>query len=291
MRLAVISPVHNEAPFLERVARSLMAQTLRPAAWIVVDDGSDDGTPELLDRLEGEVPFLSVRRLWEQPGDGDRLVAARAPRAFNAGLALVSLEDFHYLAKLDGDIELPPDYFETLIGRMEADPALGIACGDLVEPRGDDWKRLTIPSHHVHGALKLYSRACFEQIGGIRDCLGWDTIDETYARMYGYSTRSFADVVARHHRPSGAAQGTLRGRARHGACAWIAHQGPGWVALRSVKLGLQRRPPVISGFAFLYGYVRAALKRTPRVADDEFRSFVRGELRGRMAAKLKARPA
>src|SRR4051794_21967971 len=137
MRLLVVSPVHNEAAFLERVAGSLTEQTLRPAAWVVVDDGSDDGTPELLDRLEDELSFLSVRRLWEQTGEGDRLVAAHAPRAFNAGLALVGLRDFDYVAKLDGDVELPPDYFETVIGRMQADPALGIACGGLVEPRGD----------------------------------------------------------------------------------------------------------------------------------------------------------
>jgi hypothetical protein len=223
--------------------------------------------------------------------DGDRLAKAAAPQAFNAGLSLVHLGDFDYVAKLDGDVELPPDYFETIIGRMREDPFLGIACGDLVEPDGDGWTRLTIPSHHVHGALKLYSRDCFEEIGGIRECLGWDTIDETYARMRGYTTRSFPDVVAKHHRPSGAAQGRLRGRARHGACAWIAHYGLGWVTLRSLKVGLQRKPRAISGFAFLYGYLRAAFTRVPRVDDAEFRRYVRGELRGRVLSKLKVRPA
>jgi poly-beta-1,6-N-acetyl-D-glucosamine synthase len=286
-RLLIVSPVHDEAEHLERLAGSLAGQTRPPQAWVAVDDGSHDATPELLARLQEKLPFLTPVRLPATGDDGDRLAAAAAPRAFNAGLSEVRVGDFDYLAKIDGDVELPPDYFEQLISRMEADPSLGIACGDLVEPEGRDWTRLTIPSHHVHGALKLYRRECFEQIGGVRECLGWDTIDETYARMRGYTTRSYRDVVARHHRPSGSAQGRLRGRARHGACAWIAHFSPTWVALRSLKVGAQRRPRVLSGAAFLFGYLRAAATRTPRVDDPEFRRYVRGELRGRMLSLLR----
>lgn len=216
-RLVVISPVRNESAFLERVAGSVAGQTQPPAVWVVVDDGCDDDTPRLLDRLESELPFLIVRRLWDQPDVGDRRVATRAPRAFNAGLALVRVEEFDYVAKLDGDVELPSRYFETVISRMRADPGLGIACGGLVEPRRGGWTPLTVPDHHVHGALKVYSRDCFERIGGILECLGWDTIDETCARMHGFTTRCFSDVVAMHHRPSGAGRGRFRRRVRQGA--------------------------------------------------------------------------
>src|SRR3954463_13198195 len=103
-RLVVVSPVHNEGQFLERVARSLAAQSQPPAAWVVVDDGSDDSTPELLERLQAELPFLTAIRLPDSEDGGDRLVTAHAPRAFNAGLDLVALENFDYVAKIDGDI-------------------------------------------------------------------------------------------------------------------------------------------------------------------------------------------
>ena len=132
----------------------------------------------------------------------------------------------------------------------------------------------------MRGALKLYSRECFEAIGGIEERLGWDTIDETYARMHGYATRSVAEIAARHHRPVATRGGTLRGRARHGQCAYILRYSAWWVLLRSFKVALQR-PYGLSGIAFLYGYFKALLKAQPKVEDERFKRFVRGELRQR----------
>jgi poly-beta-1,6-N-acetyl-D-glucosamine synthase len=291
-RLLVVTPVHNEASHLELVARSMAAQERAPDLWMIVDDDSEDETPELARRLAGEIPFARTLILPPRPASSgrDRLAEAAAPRAFNAGLRAAGAGSFTHLAKLDGDVELPPEYYDELLRRMRRDPELGIACGDLVEPDGDGWRRLPIPPHHVHGALKLYTRACFEEIGGVREILGWDTVDETYARMRGWRTRSFSDVVARHHRPSASAQGLLRGRARHGACAYVAHFSLPWVALRSLKVAL--KPPLgLSGAAFLYGYLRAAALSTEQVEDPEFRRFVRRELRGRMLGPLRMRSA
>lgn len=286
-RLLVISPVRNEAAHLELVVAAMAAQTRPPDEWIVVDDGSDDGTGELLAALSDSVPFMRVVQAEHEnePEGVDRLALAAAPRAFNFGLRQ-GIDDFTHVAKLDGDVELPPDYYEVLLSRFAGDRRLGIACGDLIEPVGPGWERLAIPPHHVHGALKLYSRECLTAIGGVQERLGWDTIDETYARMRDFRTRSFPDLVGRHHRPVATASGALRGRARHGRCAWIAHFDLGWIALRSVKVGLRMRPRGISGLAFLYGYLEAAVRRVPRVEDREFRRFVRRELRGRMRATL-----
>src|SRR6185503_15022804 len=154
---------------------------------------------------------------------------------FNRALASVELADFTHVGKLDADVELPPDYFERLLERFAAEPELGIAGGVLLELNGRDWESTKIPAYHVRGALKLYSRECFEAIGGIEERLGWDTIDETYARMQGYSTKSLPEVPARHHRPVATRGGTLRGRARHGQCAYILRYDAWWVVLRSFK--------------------------------------------------------
>ena len=286
-RLLVVSPVHNEAVHLERVAAAMAAQTRPPDEWVVVDDNSDDGTAELLASLAAQIPFMRVVSPPPRPpADGvDPLARAAAPRAFNFGLA-AGRDDFTHVAKLDGDVELPAEYYEVLLARFAADERLGIACGDLIEPDGDEWVRLAIPPHHVHGALKLYSRECLEAIGGVQERLGWDTIDETYARMRRFRTRSYQDLVGRHHRPVATASGALRGRARHGRCAWIAHFGLVWVALRGVKVGLRMHPRGISGLAFLGGYLEAAARREPRVEDPEFRRFVKAELRGRMRSAV-----
>jgi glycosyltransferase involved in cell wall biosynthesis len=288
-RVLIVSPVRNEAAHIKRVVRAVAAQQLLPARWIVVDDNSTDDTLKILRRLEAEVPFLTVIEAPPRPESvvRDRLARAAAPRTFNIGLAAAGdWREFTHVMKLDGDIELPPGYLTELIERFDGDPALGLTGGVLDEPTADGrFARIQIPRVHVHGALKLYTRACFAAIGGVQERLGWDTIDETYARMRGFKVWSFTDIVSVHHRPLGSADGTLRGHARHGECAYIAHFTLTWVALRSIKVGT-RRPRGISGLAFFYGYVRAAARRVERVQDPEYRRFTHRELRHRMVGAL-----
>ena len=281
-RLLIVSPVYNEAAHVDRTARAVAAQTRRPDRWVIVDDGSTDDTVAVARRWERELDFLTVVEAPQDVGPGaDNLALARPPRAFNLGLEHAGWSDYEFIGKLDGDVELPPDWYETLLHRFEADQRLGLAAGRLAEPTPGGWTMLPIPAIHVHGAVKLYRRRCLEAIGGVQERLGWDTIDETYARMRGFEVHSYVDLVGRHHRPWGSADGRLRGRARHGECAWILHQTLPWAMLRSLKVA--RVPPIgLSGGAFLFGYARAAVKRVPRVEDREFRLFVRRELRLRM---------
>jgi biofilm PGA synthesis N-glycosyltransferase PgaC len=289
-KILLVSPVFDEEKNLESTARALAAQAVPPDRWVVVDDGSRDGTLALAHRLAAEIDFMEVISSGDLEVDGaDKLAEAREARAFNLGLAHAGWRDYDFVGKLDGDVELPPEWFATLLAHFDADPRLGLAGGRLVEADAEGgWNRIEIPAHHVHGAVKLFRRQCLEEIGGIPERLAWDTIDETYARMKGWEVRSFDDLAARHHRPWGSADGRLRGRARHGECAWILHYDPLWVTLRSVKVG-RSSPPVVSGAAFLYGYVRAATRGVPRIEDPEFRSFTRDELRSRMRRAVSRR--
>jgi biofilm PGA synthesis N-glycosyltransferase PgaC len=289
-QLLVVSPVHNEAEHLDRTAAAVAAQERPPDRWIVVDDGSTDATAAIARRWAAELPFMRVIAAPQVPvADGqDRLALAKEARAFNLGLTAAGWQDFTHIGKLDGDVELPPRWFATLLERFGTDSRLGIAGGRLAEPMPAGWELIPIPAHHVHGAVKLYRRECLTAIGGVRECLGWDTIDETYARMHGHTTWSWGDLVARHHRHWASAGGRLRGRARHGECAWILHYSVPWTLLRTLKLA-RARPAGISCIAFAYGYARAAARRTPQVPDPEFRHFTRRELRSRIAAALRWR--
>ena len=282
-RILIVSPVRNESAHIERVVQAVVAQTVPPARWVIVDDGSTDATLEILSRLEPAAAWLHViaRDPAAAAGTADRLAVAAEARTFNAGLATVDLADYTHVMKLDGDIELPPDYLEQMLCRFAEDAGLGLAGGVLRERAGTGDRIIPIPPDHVHGALKCWTAACFAAIGGVAERLGWDTIDEVYARMAGFRTRNFPEVVSRHHRPLASADGVMRGRARHGTCAWIVQQPPSWAALRAVKLA-GTRPLVLSGAAFAYGYLRAAITRTPRVEDPAFRRFVHRELRTRM---------
>lgn len=285
-RILIISPVRNEAAHIETVIRALAAQELLPAHWIVSDDHSDDDTLAILRSWEAELPWMTVVSAAETPSGPvrDRLARAAAPRNFNYGLSVSdwSRGRYTHVMKLDGDIEIAPSYLRDLMERFETDPTLGLAGGVLKEPLdGGGWRRIEIPRVHVHGALKCYTRECFEAIGGMQERLGWDTIDGTYARMRGFRTHSFIDLVSVHHRPIGSADGTLRGHARHGECAYIAHYTPSWVTLRALKVGTYR-PVGLSALWFLCGYCRAAARRVERVPDLEYRRFTHRELRRRM---------
>jgi poly-beta-1,6-N-acetyl-D-glucosamine synthase len=291
-RILLISPVFNEGAHIERVVRAVAAQERRPARWIVIDDNSTDGTFETLREWETRLDFLEVVRARWPEGDAraaDGLAEAREAVTFNQALARVRMEDYEFVGKLDGDVELPPHHFRRLLEEFAADPALGIAGCMLVEPSGRRWVRLGIPAYHVHGATKLYRAQCFAAIGGIDERLGWDVTDETYARMCGFRTHTPADLEARHLRASGSAAGQLRGRARAGEVAFIVCYEPWWVVPRAAKVALGR-PYLLSGLAFLFGYARAWLRRRERVDDEAYRRFVRRELLARVTGRLRPLP-
>jgi len=291
-RLLVVSPVRNEADHIVKAARSMAAQTRSPDLWLVVDDDSTDGTLAMLRELERTTPFLEVLTAQQKPetvGAADRLAVAAEALAFNAALAAVEWNDYTHIAKLDGDLELPPEYFARLLDEFASDAGLGMAGGIRTELHGSTWIKERIPRLHVPGGLKLYKRECFEAIGGIENRLGWDIIDETRARMLGWRTHSFDDLVVTHHRPWGSADGVLRGCARHGTNSHIIGQGLPWVLGRSLKVGLQRRPPIVAGIAYLFGYLKARITSAPRVDEPELRRFVRRELRGRALNRVRAR--
>jgi poly-beta-1,6-N-acetyl-D-glucosamine synthase len=280
-KLLLVTPAFNEAKYLDVVVAAVCEQARRPDEWVIVDDGSTDETPRVLERAVNGHPWIrSIRLPVIEVGDTDRLEAGRPAKAFSAGVRAATV-DWEYVGKLDADIELAPDYYAVLLGRMDADAKLGMTAGRLVEPVSQGAVRVvSVPSHHVPGAITVYRRSCFDEIGGVRGSLGWDSVDEILARMQGFTTRSYEDVAATHLRPTGAVSGVVRGRARHGRAAWIVHYPIYFVLLRSLKLaGLKPRP--ILGLAFLWGFASAGARGVPRVADAHFRSFVRRELRRR----------
>lgn len=283
----MISPLHNEAAHVERLLRSMARQTRPPDLWLAVDDGSTDRTLELLRGATRALPFMRVLSAPPQEicATADRLALGLEARAFNWALGQVQSEQFDYVGKLDGDIELVRDHYARLLQELEADPALGVVGCAIAEQRGSRWRLARTPPHFVHGAVKLYRRECLQAVGGIREQLGWDIVDEASARLHGFRTSSLQSLIAFHHRQSGSAQGRLRGHARAGRSAWVAHYPAPWIALRALR-SAAKPPRGLSGFAFAYGYLRAAVRGVEQIDDDELRSFIRSELRRRLRRAL-----
>lgn len=284
-RVLAITPVRDEVGRLEAMAASVVGQTRRPDRWLIADDGSTDGTRQLAERLTSTLDWADV--LDSDPAhtaaEPDRLAVGAVPRVLNRALAAVAAaEPYTHVIKLDGDVLLPRDYIERLLAAFAARPALGIYGGIMAERFGGGWRVMTQPKTHAPPPARMWSVACLEAIGSFCETLGWDTIDEVYARMHGFETAGDPSLQVRHQRPEATAQGAMRGRARQGVCAYMIHQPPGWMLLRTLKSAVMFRPLLVGGLAFAWGYADAHRRGVDRVGDVAFRRFVRAELRGRL---------
>ena len=286
-QLLVISPVRDEATSIPQVIEAVAAQTRRPDMWLIVDDGSTDDTLAMARAHERRLSFLRVAP--PHAADAGGLLAAAEIRAWNRGLALADPNRFSYVAKLDGDMVIPPDYYERVLAELERDRSLGIAGGVFSEQRRAVWSRVVEPSQHVAGGLKVYRRECLESIGGLPEVLGWDTADEVRARSLGYATRAFDSLVARHLRPCGGREGRFAGPARYGRAAHALGYGLPWVLARAGRT-LVTQPLTLYGPSYLFGYLSAAVGGEPRLVERGSRPSLRSELRRRLSASGGARP-
>lgn len=275
-RYLLISPCRDEAQYLRRTLDSVAAQSLPPAAWVVVDDGSTDGTSAILDEYARRLPFLQVVRRTDR---GRRAVGPGVIEAFYAGLETVRLEDFDYLCKLDMDLDLPVRYFELLIERMESDPRIGTTSGKphFVHPRSGALVAEICGDEMSVGMTKFYRVGCFKEIGGFVRQVMWDGIDCHRARMLGWIAESVDREPLRfvHLRPQGASdKGIWTGRARAGFGQYFMGTSPLYYLAVAVYR-LQTYPVVLGSAAMLWGYYRSWFKGLPRYNDLEFRRFLR----------------
>jgi poly-beta-1,6-N-acetyl-D-glucosamine synthase len=270
----------NEERLLPRMLDSLDSQRRPPDLLLLVDDGSTDGSPALAAAFAGRHPWARVLERPRQPVVTDRLAQAAELVAFQWAVeqAAAGGRAFDVIAKLDADLDLPPDFFDRIMSAFESDPSLGMAGAPLSFERaaGEPAREYSKP-WHLRGATKFYRRECLDEISPVPPILGWDTIDETSARMRGWGVRTveFPDAQPLHLRPTGSHDGALRGFYRRGVAAWGYGAHPAHVAA-SAAVRTRQRPRVLGGIAYLLGWGSALLRRAPR-ADPEVRKFMRRE--------------
>ncbi|CAN5806301.1 glycosyltransferase family 2 protein [soil metagenome] len=273
-RYLLVSPGRNEADYMRETLDSVVAQTLRPTKWVIVDDGSTDDTPAILADYARQHPWITVVTCRDR---GHRSVGPGVIEAFYAGYDTVDPADYDFIGKLDLDLRLPPRYFERLIERMEAEPRIATCSGRPHLERGD---KLVQERHGYDtslGATKFYRREAFETIGGFIRGVAWDGIDCHLCRMHGWIACNFdePDLRVVHLRPMGSTErGILTGRARSGYGQWFMGTAFSFLMV-SVVYRLTQRPYLIGSVAMLWGYLKSAVLRKPRYDNPEFRAFLR----------------
>ena len=275
----IISPVKDEGPYLETTIKAVLGQTMRPAAWIIVDDNSRDETAAILSRYAERVPWMTVSRI---EGNVRRQVGSAVMRAFAAGYELIRDQDFAFIVKLDCDLDLPLDYFEQLLTRFQKDPRLGIASGIYLEKTRDGWSPVRLPEYHAAGAARMLRRECFVEIGGFVPSQGWDTVDEIRAQIAGWNTRHFEELRFYHLKKEGSAAGPLRTSRMHGKIYYLTGGGPLFFSLKVLHRLVRGRPLFLSGVMLLLGFLQTLISRTKRLVSEPEARFYRQMLNQRI---------
>lgn len=248
-RLVVISPSRDESKYIGITLNSMVAQSRHPDRWIIVDDGSSDGTGEIVARYAAKYPWIELIR---RERTGARQLGPGVVSAFRFGLEHIGDDPFDVIAKMDCDIEFGEKTIETILSHFD-DFRVGMASGiGYLKIDGKVFPE-RYASFHVPGMAKFYRRACFEQIGGPQPIYGWDILDETDARRHGWITLSDPEAVFFHHRMQSSTLGKVRGRITWGQGAYAVGTDPAFALIRGVYRMLE--PPwILGGVAFLYGF-------------------------------------
>jgi poly-beta-1,6-N-acetyl-D-glucosamine synthase len=272
-RYIIISPVRNEQGHLPDTISAVAQQTIRPWRWILVDDGSQDGTGPLIDAAARQYDWIEA---CHRPDRGFRQAGGGVIDAFYDGYERVGNRPWDFLVKLDGDLSFAADYFARCFEYFAAEPRLGIGGGTVCHASGGEHvvESAVDPAFHVRGATKIYRAACWRAIGGLIRAPGWDTVDEFKANMLGWQTRTFPDVPLIHYRQAGEAYGQWHNWTKNGLANYVAGYHPVFMLAKCFKR-LFHKPPLIVSVGLWAGFCSGYMRRIPQVADREVVRYVR----------------
>ena len=277
----LITPARNEARYIELTIKSVVAQTVRPVKWIIVSDGSTDGTDEIVQEYATRHGWIELVRL---PDRRERHFAGKV-MAFNAGYARIKGLEYDVVGSLDADISFDEDYFSFLLDKLVGNQSLGLVGTPFQEGSNPIYDYRFSSIEHVSGACQVFRRKCFEEIGGYMPVRGGsiDHIAVVTARMKGWRTRTFTEKVCHHHRKMGTAQsGALKASFRLGAKDYRIGNDPLWELFRTAYQ-MAKKPYVFGGLMLGSGYLYSLIRREERPVSPELVAFQRREQMARLA--------
>jgi poly-beta-1,6-N-acetyl-D-glucosamine synthase len=281
IKYVIITPARDEAAHLHKTIESVVAQTIRPVEWLIVNDGSTDKTGEIIDDYSARYPWI---RAVHRTNRGFRKAGGGVVDAFNEGYRQVTCTDWDYMVKLDGDLSFEPDYFEKSFTHFSNEPRLGVGGGVMCYIENGTKSFEANPAFHVRGATKIYRRACWDAIGGFWPAPGWDTMDEVKASMLGWTTRSFPELHLLHHRYTGAADGTWANLVKNGRANYVCGYHPAFMLLKCLRR-LAYKPYVVGSIALLYGFLSGYTQRIPQVDEPETIKYLRKQQLARLTGR------
>ena len=269
----VVTPCKNEGENLPDLIASVVAQTVRPVLWVIVDDGSTDDTPRITGGAAEEYDWIHVLRLDEGARDLGRHYATVVKTGFDHAISYCGENDleYGYLGNLDGDLTLPSTFYENLMAEFKKDPELGVASGGTKHIIGDRVRHANVSVNEPSGGHMLIRRECFEECGGIPLSYSIDSVLKAKARIRGWKTKRFEENVATEIRDVHAAEGYWNGFVLMGETYYYLNHNPIHVAIKIIKYSFRR--PYYVGIAYLAGYLGSLVRGKERINDSELRRY------------------
>ncbi|MEG9328672.1 Glycosyl transferase family 2 [Salinimicrobium catena] len=281
MNIYIVIPAHNEEAFLADTLQSLVDQTLQPKKLVVVDDQSSDNTAGIAKSFAENFPFIELIRT---TSSDVHLPGSKIVNAFQKGLKELDKE-YDVICKFDADLIFPKDYLEDLSRHFSENPKAGMVGGFCYIKEGDDWKLESLTNKdHIRGALKAYRKECFEDIGGLKPSMGWDTADELLAQYHGWEIVTDLALKVKHLRPTGFTY-NKKAKWKQGEAFYKLRYGFIITSIASLKLALKKKRPVLFT-DYLGGYFRALLKKSPFLVTKKEGAFIRRLRYKKMFKKL-----
>lgn len=281
MRYYIVIPSYNEEALIPLTLQSLISQTVLPSKIVVVNDNSTDKTAEIVLDFAKENPFIT---LVNKTSETIHLPGSKVIQAFQKGLETLD-EDYDFIVKLDADLIFPPNYFETVIKHFESDPTIGMAGGFCYIEKNGDWilENLT-DKDHIRGALKAYRKETFQQIGGLKPAMGWDTVDELLCKFYNWKVVTDESLHVKHLKPTGANYNKTA-RFKQGEAFYSLGYGFWITAIASAKLAMMKKKPLLF-LDYIQGFWKAKSSKKSMLINSEQAKFIRKYRLQKMKEKL-----
>ncbi len=281
MKYYIVIPAYNEAAFIAKTLDSLASQTNLPKKVVVVNDNSTDETAPVVNEFAQQHSWLT---LIDKTSEAIHLPGSKVIQAFQKGLETLD-DDYDIIVKLDADLILPQNYFESILSLFKSDPQIGMAGGFAYIEKDGKWilENLT-DKDHIRGAFKAYRKSCFQQIGGLKPAMGWDTVDELLAKFYGWKVVTDEALKVKHLKPTGANYDKTA-RCKQGEAFYTLGYGLLITVIASAKLAVMKKKPLLF-LDYMNGFLKAKSDKKPLLVTKEQANFIREHRLKNMKTKM-----
>lgn len=269
----VVTPARNEENNLLDVADSVIKQTIKPKLWVIVDDGSADDTPVIIQNLETKYNWIKTIRLPPRPRDITFHYSYVCKKGFDYVIEYCenAFINYEFIGLLDADTVLEEHYFEKIINEFEKDKTLGIVSGGVYYNINGKLEWIKSFENLPAGTGRVWVKDCFFDTKGYLVEPAPDSISNVKAMLHGWKIKNLKNIIAVQKRETSSAEGLWKGYKINGKMAHYLNKHPLLVLLNAIYFTIQK--PHYLSMVYTYGYLISSFKKERQIDEEEIKNY------------------